>query len=47
MLKDGLLYLIDGENGLYILEYKGPRKDEIPSEGLFTQQQIQVPGRQP
>jgi hypothetical protein len=47
VLKDGLLYFIDEDNGLYILEYTGPRKEEVPDEGLFTQQQVQVPGRQP
>lgn len=46
-LKDGLLYLIDGDSGLYVLKYTGPRKEEIPQEGLFTQQQVQVPGRLP
>jgi hypothetical protein len=46
-LKDGLLYFLDGSSGLYVLKYTGPRKEEIPQEGLFTQQQVQVPGRQP
>jgi len=46
-LKDGLLYFLDGESGLYVLQYTGPRKEEVPQEGLFTQQQVQVPGRQP
>jgi len=46
-LNDGLLYFLDGASGLYILKYTGPRKEEIPQEGLFTQQVMQVPGRQP
>ena len=46
-LKDGLLYFLDGESGLYVLQYTGPRKEEIPQEGIYTQQQVQVPGRQP
>lgn len=47
ILNDGLLYFLDGQSGLYILKYTGPRKEELPQEGLFTQQQIQVPGRHP
>lgn len=47
ILKDGLLYHIDEDSGLYILKYTGPRQEELPREGLFTQQQIQVPGRHP
>jgi hypothetical protein len=46
-LKDGLLYIMDRQSGVYVLKYTGPRKEEIPQEGLFTQQEIQVPGRQP
>ncbi len=46
-LKDGLLYFLDGQSGLYVLKYTGPRKEEIPQKGLFTQNAIQVPGRQP
>src|SRR5262249_1307041 len=46
-LNDGLLYFLDGASGLYILEYTGPRKSEIPDRGLFTQQVIQFPGEQP
>jgi hypothetical protein len=46
-LNDGLLYFLDGASGLYILKYTGPRKNEIPDRGLFTQQVIQFPGEQP
>ncbi|MBI4199470.1 MAG: hypothetical protein HY535_03240 [Chloroflexi bacterium] len=47
VLKDGLLYFLDGASGLYVLRYTGPRREEIPREDLFTQNAIQVPGRQP
>lgn len=46
-LRDGLLYFLDGASGLYVLKYTGQRREEIPEEGLFTQQAMQVPGRQP
>ncbi len=46
-LRDGLLFFLDGQSGLYILKYTGPRREEIPQKGLFTQAAIQVPGRQP
>jgi hypothetical protein len=46
-LKDGVIYVMDRVNGVYSFEYTGPRSDEVPKEGLFTQQQTQVVGRQP
>ncbi len=46
-LKDGILYVMDRENGVYAFEYTGPRSDEVPKEGLFQQEQTQVVGRQP
>lgn len=47
VLKDGLLYVLDGHSGVYALRYTGPRKDEIPQQGLYTQNAVQVPGRAP
>jgi hypothetical protein len=47
VLKDGLLHFLDGESGVYVLRYTGPRRGELPARGLFAQNAIQVPGRQP
>jgi hypothetical protein len=46
-LKDGLFYIMDRVNGVYVFEYTGPRANEIPKRGLFTSEQTQVPRRQP
>jgi hypothetical protein len=35
MLYDGYIYVADVNNGLYVLRYKGPRRDELPKQGLF------------
>ena len=35
IIKDGLIYLIDVRNGLYILRYTGPRADEVSSIKFF------------
>jgi hypothetical protein len=29
IIRDGLIYVIDVRNGLYVLRYTGPRQDEI------------------
>ena len=34
ILKDGLLYVVDINSGLYVLEYKGPRREEVPQHGI-------------
>jgi hypothetical protein len=47
LLKDGLLYVLDVSSGLYVFKYTGPRKEELPEEGLFAPNAIQVPGRLP
>lgn len=47
LLKDGLLYVLDVSSGLYVFKYTGPRQEELPQEGLFVPNAIQVPGRQP
>jgi len=46
-LKDGLLYIMDRVNGVYVFEYTGPRRDEIPTSGLYTGEQNQRPFREP
>jgi hypothetical protein len=35
IIKDGLIYLIDVRNGLYILRYTGPRADEVKQIQFF------------
>jgi hypothetical protein len=47
VLRDGLLYGLDVDSGLYVLKYTGPRSKELPQKGLFTPNATQVPGRQP
>ena len=47
VLKDGLIYVMDRINGVYVFEYTGPRRNEVPKRGLYTQEQNQVPFRQP
>ena len=34
-LHDGLFYVTDENSGLYVLEYRGPRADELPKMGTF------------
>lgn len=46
-LKDGFLYVMDRVNGVWVFEYTGRRKNELPKRGLFTGEQTQVPFRQP
>jgi hypothetical protein len=46
-LKDGVFFIRDRVNGVYSFEYVGPRADEVPTEGLYQGEQVQVPGRYP
>jgi hypothetical protein len=34
VLYNGLLYVVDENSGLFILEYRGPRADELPKTGI-------------
>jgi hypothetical protein len=34
-LHNGLFYITDENSGLYVLEYRGPRADELPKMGTF------------
>ncbi|QSQ21980.1 hypothetical protein JY651_43705 [Pyxidicoccus parkwayensis] len=36
LLYNGLLYVTDEDNGLYVLRYKGPRAGELPRTGLYV-----------
>lgn len=36
ILKDGLIYFIDIRNGLFTVEYRGPRRAELPRRGIYT-----------
>jgi hypothetical protein len=47
MAKDGLIYYVDANNGLYILKYTGPHAEEIPARGLCVTGQIQKAGFEP
>jgi hypothetical protein len=31
IIQDGLIYVVDIRNGLYVLEYHGPNEDEVAS----------------
>jgi hypothetical protein len=35
IIRDGLIYVIDVRNGLYILRYTGPRADEVKQIQFF------------
>lgn len=35
ILKDGLIYVVDIRNGLYILKYHGPYEEEVNSIGFL------------
>jgi hypothetical protein len=47
ILRNGLLYVLDTNSGVYVFRYTGPRKEELPARGLFVPNAMQVPGRQP
>ena len=34
VIRDGLIYVVDARNGLYVLRYDGPRSDQIRSEAF-------------
>ena len=44
MLKDGFIYVLDGFNGVYVLKYEGPYKEELPAKGLCAQDAVHTPG---
>jgi hypothetical protein len=35
VIHDGLIYVVDVRNGLYVLEYRGPYQDEVSSIGFL------------
>jgi hypothetical protein len=35
IIQDGLIYVVDIRNGLYILAYRGPFEDEVASSGFL------------
>jgi hypothetical protein len=35
IIQDGLIYVVDIRNGLYLLEYRGPFEDEVASTGFL------------
>lgn len=39
ILRDGLIYIADENSGLYILNYRGARADELPDQGSFQSNQ--------
>lgn len=43
ILKDGLLYVVDINSGLYVLEYNGPRREEVPQQGIVESNANQIP----
>jgi hypothetical protein len=36
VVRDGLIYVVDIRNGLYVLQYRGPRSSEIPRRGVHA-----------
>lgn len=45
--KNGLVYYVDSNSGLYILEYTGPHAKEIPRTGTCVTGQIHKAGFEP
>ena len=45
--KDGLVYYVDSNSGLYILKYTGPHASEIPDEGTCVTGNVHVAGFEP
>jgi hypothetical protein len=35
IIKEGLIYVVDIRNGLYVLEYHGPNEGEVASTGFL------------
>jgi hypothetical protein len=35
IIQDGLIYVVDIRNGLYVLKYRGPNEDEVASTGFL------------
>ena len=46
-LKDGLVYVVDVNSGLFVLKYTGPGADQLPTKGICTSDAIQNPGFAP
>ena len=46
-LKDGLVYVVDVNSGLFVLKYTGPGADQLPAKGICTSDAIQSPGFAP
>ena len=46
-LKDGLIYVVDVNSGLFVLKYTGPGADQLPTQGNCTSDAIQNPGFTP
>jgi len=47
LVKDGLIYYVDANNGLYIVRYRGPHADQIPGEGVCVTGNIVDAGFEP
>jgi hypothetical protein len=47
IMKNGYIYVLDTNSGVYTFRYTGPRNEELPARGLFTPNAMQVPGRVP
>ena len=45
--KDGLIYYVDWESGLFIVRYKGPHAGEIPQKGTCVTGQVHTAGFEP
>lgn len=45
--KDGLIYYVDSNNGLYILRYTGPHREEIPARGVCVTGNVVEAGFEP
>lgn len=45
--RDGLIYYVDSNSGLYILKYTGPHAEEIPERGTCVTGNIHVAGFEP
>jgi hypothetical protein len=45
--KDGLIYYVDANSGLYVVRYTGPHADEVPGNGICVTGNIQQAGYEP
>jgi hypothetical protein len=47
IVKDGLIYYVDANSGLYVVRYTGPHADQIPAQGICVTGNIMQAGFEP